>query len=53
MKCCQEKCDKEATHYVFWPGQDKKEMCEEDSKRAIAISMALGFNLYVEKKDKE
>lgn len=49
-ECCQTNCNRPATYYVFWPGDGKKMMCEEDKNKAIRIANVMGFNLYTEEK---
>lgn len=47
-ECCQTNCEDRATHYVFWPGQGKKMMCEAHKDKALGISRVMGFSLHTE-----
>ena len=47
-ECCQTNCSDPATHYVFWPGQGKKMMCEIHAQKAKRIASHMGFDVHVE-----
>lgn len=44
MTCQQNKCEQEATHTVYWPGQTTKQ-CETHAKSVRAMGAVLGFHV--------
>lgn len=47
-ECCQDNCNYQATHKVYWPGQGCKKMCSEHTVQANRIAQAMGFHLHIE-----
>ena len=48
MKCNQEKCEKESTHRVFWPGREPLEMCADCTAKAEGVGRAIGCYIYTQ-----
>jgi hypothetical protein len=48
MKCCQKKCNDDATYWVFWPGEGKKGMCSFHTLKAQNVCQAMGVHIHVE-----
>lgn len=47
-ECCQDNCSEKATHYVYWPGETKKMMCDLHTAKAKVIGKHMGFHIHTE-----
>ena len=45
IQCEEEKCDRDATTQVNWPGQGYIAYCDEHAEKAHGIAASLGMGL--------